>query len=326
MADAPAHLYLSIDRWLPNELSICVLRRLRGVDLVAACQASATWAALIHAESVWRQACVFRWPHAFSADYPSPDSNADHAPPLATPQWVHSPPAHTQQLTTHKPLRQHPHLSVPPARDADEDAWRRYYLENDLYEALNLAPAFAQEGAELQHKLRAATWCWPFISSVAVEFRAAAHELRVACEQNDECFSNLRHLTIALPPAPSPPSHALTVQCLEQVGGRMSRLCSLWVTEPALGEGDHLEQLLQLLETRTHSLQVRATGFSNAPPSCSVHARAHRLSPLLLSAAQEVHMLDGCRLGPTSSSPYLAGHVGRAAWTLLIHIHYSPRS
>ena len=35
---------------LPADLSLCVLRRLRGHDLVAACQASRLWESLVRAE------------------------------------------------------------------------------------------------------------------------------------------------------------------------------------------------------------------------------------------------------------------------------------
>ena len=71
---------LPVDRFLPSDLSLCVLRRLRGTDLVAACQASATWATLVRADGVWRRACVWRWPHVFDErQHAALDAEADAA-------------------------------------------------------------------------------------------------------------------------------------------------------------------------------------------------------------------------------------------------------
>ena len=104
---------------LPSDLNICILRRLRGIDLVAACQASAAWAALVQAEGLWEKACLYRWPAAFGDRLPA--ASDDHETPFEMPSWVRQP-----WRALYLPPRQHPQLSLQPQAGAGEAAWRWY--------------------------------------------------------------------------------------------------------------------------------------------------------------------------------------------------------
>ena len=124
---------------LPADLSICVLRRLEGWDLVAACTASAVWATQVAAEELWRNACEIRWPHTFG-----PHTEAA-VRPLAMPAWL--------EKVSHFRAQRRTGIMAPPGPHARLVEWRAYYLEHDLFEALNVAPAFL--AADELHQLHA---------------------------------------------------------------------------------------------------------------------------------------------------------------------------
>ncbi len=156
---------------LPADLSLLVLRRLRGHDLVAACRASQLWESLVCAEGVWQQACCYRWPHVFGGAGAAASGAVDStAPPLEMPPW-----------TRHDPLcaiyATHDCDAIPRSTPSDAHAtWRAHYMQRDMYEAFNVAPVRLSEEAvlalhnELEKALR---WCSPLIATVAVELPRA---------------------------------------------------------------------------------------------------------------------------------------------------------
>lgn len=156
---------------LPADLSLLVLRRLRGHDLVAACRASQLWESLVCAEGVWQQACCYRWPHVFGgAGAAASDAVDPAAPPLEMPPW-----------TRHDPLcaiyATHDCDAIPRSTPSDAHAtWRAHYMQRDMYEAFNVAPTRLSEDAvlALQNELeKALRWCSPLIATVAVELPLA---------------------------------------------------------------------------------------------------------------------------------------------------------
>ena len=169
---------------LPADLSICVLRRLEGWDLVAACTASAVWATQVAAEELWRKACEIRWPHTFG-----PHTEAA-VRPLAMPAWL--------EKVSHFRAQRRTGIMAPPGPHARLVEWRAYYLEHDLFEALNVAPAFL--AADELHQLHAVLernlqLFSPLISAVATEWPHASELLGP--------LRHLRHLSMAHTPRPS---------------------------------------------------------------------------------------------------------------------------
>ena len=84
--DAPAHM--PFDHRLPSEISLYVLRQLRGVDLLTACIASAAWWRLVNCERLWQQACQHRWPDAFVDGMGRLPPPAAVSAPIVMPEWV----------------------------------------------------------------------------------------------------------------------------------------------------------------------------------------------------------------------------------------------
>ena len=72
---------------LPNEILLCILRQLLGVEVLAACAASATCARLVHSEQLWRRSCEHRWPEAFSPGWGQMPKAALEPPPFRMPEW-----------------------------------------------------------------------------------------------------------------------------------------------------------------------------------------------------------------------------------------------
>ena len=277
---------------LPIDLSLCILRRLRAIDLVAACQASAAWRSLCRAEALWQHACMHRWPHTFDAA-PIPTNALDAAvseAPFVCPPWVATRGAGC------RPLRRHPHLSVPPPADAEESAWRRFYLENDAYEVLNLAPALLEEhwAKELLGHLRAAQrWCSPLIGGVAAESRRTLPGL--------DMFGGLRHLTIALPPPPfeaGPNDTSLAARYLESLGiERVGCLRSLWVSEMALGEASQLTHLLEVLRACDGSLHELDLSEVEMGSGAGLRSLADAIKPGGHLSQLRTLCLAACKLG-----------------------------
>ena len=186
---------------LPAEISLCVLRHLSGLDLLAACIASPAWAELTRVEKLWRRACEHRWPEVFTEPDGSLPAAASVVPPLAVPCWVR--PMSTLATPSHVPARRDPHLVPPPrgkAADGPSDApLRAYYLEHDAYELLNIGASFfspEQLNAEHAALVRALEqlrgFCPLPIRSAAVECREATMAV--------SHMRGLRHLTLSCPP------------------------------------------------------------------------------------------------------------------------------
>ena len=157
---------------LPADLSLAVLSRLEGWDLVAACAASVVWSSQVATEELWRKACEARWPLAFGR---RPEAEAS---PLAMPVWLGK--------VSHFRAPTHVGSMVPPAPGAPLVEWRAYYLEHDLHEALNVGPAFLKP--EEFHQLH---------TSLARSLRRFSHLVNaVAIEgpQPTEHLGHLRHL------------------------------------------------------------------------------------------------------------------------------------
>lgn len=177
---------------LPADLSLCILRHLEAWELVAACLASPAWAALAQSVELWRHACEYRWPHIFGfRQCPGPhDGSLDHGgtPPLAMPSWIRK---DLPASVFHFDLP-HPQLMWPPAQGDLLWRWRAYYLEHDVYEAMNEAPHWLRpaELEELYDHLRSALrWCSPLLHSAATEL-AEPVMLLGACR-------HLKHLSMA---------------------------------------------------------------------------------------------------------------------------------
>ena len=166
-ADAPGHI---LD--LPADLSLAVLSRLEGWDLVAACAASVVWSSQVASEELWRKACEARWPLTFGR------CREGEASPLAMPVWLGK--------VAHFRAPRHVGSMVPPGRGAPLVEWRANYLEQDLHEALQVAPAFLKP--EDFHQLH---------TGLAGSLRRFSHLVNaVAIEGNQptEHLGHLRHL------------------------------------------------------------------------------------------------------------------------------------
>ena len=242
---------------LPADLGLAVLNRLEGWDLVAACAASALWSTLVATEELWRKACEARWPLTFGRRVDS------EAYPLAMPVWL-------EKVSHFRAPRQIGSMA-PPAPGAPLVEWRAYYLEYDLYEALNVAPAFLQADEYQQLHVGLARSLRHFshlVSAVAVEGPQPTGHLRH--------LRHLRHLSMArLPRAAGamvlrngdgvdPPGVLLqTLGRLNQTAVKRLRL--LRAADARLQPSD-LDALLVLLETRVFEL-------------CSLDLSANPLGP-----------------------------------------------
>ena len=155
---------------LPEDVSLYILRQLEAWELVAACLASSAWAALAQSDELWRHACEYRWPHTFCHSRLPLEwgQGPGSAPPLAMPSWLRR---NVSATVYHFDLP-HPHLREPPVFGDSAAKWREYYLEHDVYEAMNEAPhwlgaeTLTQLYVRLRHALR---WCSPFLRSATAE-------------------------------------------------------------------------------------------------------------------------------------------------------------
>ena len=166
---------------LPADLSLAVLSRLEGWDLVAACAASIVWSSQVATEELWRKACEARWPLTFGR---RPEAEAS---PLAMPVWL--------GRVSHFRAPRRVGSMVPPAPGAPLVEWRAYYLEHDLHEALNVGPAFLkpeefhQLHTGLARRLRRFSH---LVNAVAIEGPQRTEHLGLLC--------HLRHLSVAHTP------------------------------------------------------------------------------------------------------------------------------
>ena len=132
---------------LPSDVTLCIFRFLNAYDIVSACEASLQWCQLVHSEALWKKACAARWPASFGRPLTPPGRKASAvtslATPLALPPWSRASSGRSARMYT-KP-RKHITLLPPPPANARSAVWRAFYLEHDLYEAANLAPAFLSD-------------------------------------------------------------------------------------------------------------------------------------------------------------------------------------
>ena len=179
-ADAPGHI---LD--LPADLSLAVLSRLEGWDLVAACAASVVWSSQVANEELWRKACEARWPLTFGR------CREGEASPLAMPVWLGK--------VAHFRAPRHVGSMVPPAPGAPLVEWRAYYLEQDLHEALQVGPAFLkpEDFHRLHGNLRVILYRFShLVSAVAIEGNQPTEHVG--------SLRHLRHLSIAHTPRDKP--------------------------------------------------------------------------------------------------------------------------
>lgn len=274
---------------LPPEISLYVLRHLGCLDLLTACAASATWWRLASAERLWQRACEHRWPDAF-ADRVSgqlPEA-AIHSAPFAMPPWVERTPSRAHHI--HVPARRDPRLASTPSAHSPAIAWRAYYIEHDIYEALNVAPAFLDQ---------------PQMDALCEELQSALQKVRTfacvpmaAAAECPEAVSvlastrGLHHLTVALPPpardeeersaqtasalallqAVTTPSGEVPAQWAGAPGGpRGGGVRSLWLNDAHLGRSAHsmgepreyVPRLLQILGVA--GLRLEELDLSHTP-------------------------------------------------------------
>ena len=181
------------DRVLPNDLSLHVLRHLQGIELVAACAASAVWARLVRAEHLWQRACLHRWPVYFVDSLGRLPKEASEEAPITMPPWVDAP--QTQLLPNYIPARQDPRLSRPPQADAGPIAWRTFYLEHDLHECLNIGAVFLSVTPLRQLHETYFTALEQVRGWMPSPIMAAAAECQAAMEVVDQ-LRGVRHLTL----------------------------------------------------------------------------------------------------------------------------------
>ncbi|KAL1527428.1 hypothetical protein AB1Y20_016094 [Prymnesium parvum] len=261
---------LSLDRFLPSDLSLCVLRRLDAISLVAASLASPIWAAVIQAEGLWRKGCLWRWPLLFAQQNADASGvSTEHAdPPFDVPDWAW-PSVLPHSLLSSSLLRQSWLLCVLPLPKDCEAAWRRFYVENDLFERLNFVPQHytvpalpPAEGPEISAPLaRGIEWCSPLLHTAALEQWSAWKAASL--------LHHLRHLTLVFAPgrrvAGIAPSHSsLVLACLHLLPS-LGALRSLWLSEMELADPEPLAQLLGLLRSSTALEELDLSGTPLAP-------------------------------------------------------------
>lgn len=240
-ADAPGHI---LD--LPADLSLAVLSRLEGWDLVAACAASVVWSSQVANEELWRKACEARWPLTFGR------CREGEAGPLAMPVWLGK--------VAHFRAPRHVGSMVPPAPGAPLVVWRAYYLEQDLHEALQVGPAFLKP--EDFHQLHTG------LAGTLRRFSHLVNAVAIEGNQPSEHLGHLRHLRhLSMAHTPRGAAEAAMIQDGDRVEpstallralGRLSqtalkRLRLLRAIETLL-EPSELEVLLQLLRSRAFEL------------------------------------------------------------------------
>ena len=184
---------------LPADLSLAVLSRLEGWDLVAACAASAVWSTQVATEELWRKACEVRWPLTFGRRAEA------EVKPLAMPVWL--------EQVSHYRAPRHVGSMAPPAPSAPAVEWRTYYLEHDLYEALNVAPAFLKP--EELHQLhtglaRSLRYFSQLVNAVAIERPQPTEHLGH--------LRHLRHLSMAHTPRVADAMMLRNGDCAEPTG------------------------------------------------------------------------------------------------------------
>lgn len=131
---------IGIDQILPSEISLCILRRLRGAELAVACAASSVWARLVRSERLWRKACEHRWPCAFAGPLGRLTRAAGMPAPITMPPWVCIPSIQPEQMHPSYVSSPHtPFLPSPPSSSSSEAAWRTFYLEHDAHEIYSLS-------------------------------------------------------------------------------------------------------------------------------------------------------------------------------------------
>jgi len=159
---------IGIDRFLPSELNLCILRQLRAVELVIACCASSTWARLVRYERVWQLACEHRWPEAFAGCFCRLSRAASVPAPIYMPSWVL--PCMSRLHLSYVPGQYDVQLARAPSTSSCQAAWRIFYMEHDAYELMNIAHDDTLRGEEDQR---------PQIAEAQVELCCLCDSLRM---------------------------------------------------------------------------------------------------------------------------------------------------
>jgi hypothetical protein len=228
---------------LPSDVTLCIFRFLNAYDIVSACEASLQWCQLVHSEALWKKACAARWPASFGRPLTPPGRKASAvtslATPLALPPWSRASSGRSARMYT-KP-RKHITLLPPPPANARSAVWRAFYLEHDLYEAANLAPAFLSPAAvnqffgELGDALERVS---PLVAAAAVESHTSFTLVRG--------LGHLRHLTLShfkRQPEDNA-ARAVPVTSAEEVLGALKErraldaLSSLWLVDAQLAAAE----------------------------------------------------------------------------------------
>lgn len=233
---------------LPVDLVLQVFRFLTSADLVPLCGSCAAWRALVESEQLWRLGCQHRWPEAFRAPTGTLPGAACLPPPFRMPSWVKPLPSVT--CLTEVPARRCPKLVPPPPPGSPMSAWRKYYLEHDAYELMNIARAFdenaslAKQHGRLVRALGPGVGVSPLISAASAE---SDHALGVLLRMR-----HLKHLTLTFP---LPPPHHTYEHSGQKALGEMeslSHLKSLWLSEPpSHSETTRLAGVVHVLEQRS---------------------------------------------------------------------------
>ena len=275
---------------LPSDVTLCIFRFLNAYDIVSACEASLQWCQLVHSEALWKKACAARWPASFGRPLTPPGRKASAvtslATPLALPPWSRASSGRSARMYT-KP-RKHITLLPPPPANARSAVWRAFYLEHDLYEAANLAPAFLSPAAvnqffgELGEALERVS---PLVAAAAVESHTSFTLVRG--------LGHLRHLTLShfkRQPEDNA-ARAVPVTSAEEVLGALKErraldaLSSLWLVDAQLAAAEVAKVIGLVGSSR---LQVAAARPPAAPRAARRLARPAARPPAAASRFRPV--------------------------------------
>ena len=179
--------------------------------------------------------------------------------------------------------RKHITLLPPPPANARSAVWRAFYLEHDLYEAANLAPAFpvAGRGEPILRRVgEALERVSPLVAAAAVESHTSFTLVRG--------LSHLRHLTLShfkRQPEDNA-ARAVPVTSAEEVLGALKErraldaLSSLWLVDAQLAAAEVAKVIglvgssrLQVAAALRRRRRRRAAAASPAPPAPPVRRR-----------------------------------------------------
>ena len=270
---------------LPSDVTLCIFRFLNAYDIVSACEASLQWCQLVHSEALWKKACAARWPASFGRPLTPPGRKASAVTSLAT-RGARAAAVVARELgplgaDVHQAAQAHHAAAAAPA-NARSAVWRAFYLEHDLYEAANLAPAFLSPAAvnqffgELGDALERVS---PLVAAAAVESHTSFTLVRG--------LGHLRHLTLShfkrLPEDNA--ARAVPVTSAEEVLGALKErraldaLSSLWLVDAQLAAAEVAKVIGLVGSSR---LQVAA---ARPPPPPRAARRLARPAPPRPSAA-----------------------------------------